>query len=104
MKLVRRRFAVAVLVCLPLQAADGPARAWESSIKLRTWDEGPADPSPQFAVLGSTRPWYPYPIRSSLGRQSREQSWRTLNLENEYLSCSVLPDLGGHLYSCRDKL
>jgi len=32
----------------------------------------------------------------SLGRQ--------LNLENEYLFCRVLPDLGGHLYSCRDKI
>jgi hypothetical protein len=27
-----------------------------------------------------------------------------LTLENEYLFCRVLPDLGGHLYSCRDKI
>ena len=26
-----------------------------------------------------------------------------LNLENQYLLCRVLPDLGGRLYSCRDK-
>ncbi len=31
-------------------------------------------------------------------------AWRTLNLENEYLLCRILPDLGGHLYNCRDKL
>ena len=35
-------------------------------------------------------------------RRSRV-SWRTLNLENEYLRVTVLPDLGGHLYSCLDK-
>ena len=26
-----------------------------------------------------------------------------MNLENEYLKVVVLPDLGGHLYSCVDK-
>jgi tetratricopeptide (TPR) repeat protein len=91
-----------MLACVPLPAA--PARAWESSTKLRTWDEGPADPTPQFPFLNAERPWYPYPIRSAFGKQSHEQSWRTLNLENEYLVCIVLPDLGGRLYSCRDKL
>ena len=25
-------------------------------------------------------------------------------LENEYLKCSVLPDIGGHLYTCIDKI
>jgi tetratricopeptide (TPR) repeat protein len=86
------------------QASEGPARAWEGAITLRTWDEGPADPTPQFQALNTGRPWYPYPIRSAFGKQSHEQSWRTLNLENEYLVCIVLPDLGGRLYSCRDKL
>ncbi len=30
--------------------------------------------------------------------------WRTLNLENDYLFCRILPDLGGHVYNCRDKV
>src|SRR5690242_4498462 len=38
------------------------------------------------------------------GDRRKDQSWRTLNLENEYLFCRVLPDLGGHLYNCRDKI
>ncbi len=46
---------------------------------------------------------YPYPRRTKLTGERRDQRWRTLNLENEYLSCRVLPDLGGHLYGCRDK-
>jgi hypothetical protein len=93
------------LTALPRpKVAEGPVRASEGSIKLRTWDEGQADPIPQFPALNASRPWYPYPIRSAFGKQSQEQSWRTLNLENEYLACSVMPDLGGRLYSCRDKL
>jgi tetratricopeptide (TPR) repeat protein len=33
-----------------------------------------------------------------------DTAWRVLHLENQYLHCMVLPDLGGHLYTCRDKL
>ncbi|HJZ95033.1 MAG TPA: DUF5107 domain-containing protein, partial [Candidatus Solibacter sp.] len=82
----------------------GPVRVAAGFIDLRTWDEGQADPVPQFAALNAGKPWYPYPIRAALGKQSHKQRWRTLNLENEYLACIVLPDLGGRLYSCRDKL
>ena len=32
-----------------------------------------------------------------------DKVWRALWLENEYLKCLVLPDLGGHLYGCTDK-
>ena len=31
-------------------------------------------------------------------------AWRSLNIENEYLSCRILPELGGHIYNCYDKL
>ena len=102
MKPIWLRVALVLAACLPLHSA--PARAWEASIKLRTWDEGAADPVPQFPFLNVERPWYPYAIRGALGKQSHEQSWRALNLENEYLACTVLPELGGRLYSCRDKL
>jgi hypothetical protein len=88
----------------PPVVPQGPVRAWPSSINLRTWDEGQADPVPQFPALSAGKPWFPYPIRAAFGKQSHEQRWRTLNLENEYLACIVLPDLGGRLYSCRDKL
>src|SRR3954452_16617198 len=98
------RVAVALGLAFAGRAADPPVRAWEGSISLPTWDEGPADPAPHFAVLRAERAWYPYPVRAALGKERRNQTWRTLNLENEYLACVVLPDLGGHLYSCRDKL
>ncbi|HEX4933742.1 MAG TPA: DUF5107 domain-containing protein, partial [Gemmatimonadaceae bacterium] len=50
------------------------------------------------------RPNYPYTIRDVLTDRRRPRAWRALFLENEYLRCSVLPDLGGHLYSCTDKV
>lgn len=90
--------------CIRLHAAEPGVRAWEGTITLPTWEEGPPDDAPHFDALSAERAWYPYTVRASLGQQKRAQVWRTLNLENEYLSCMVLPELGGHLYSCRDKL
>ena len=80
-------------------------RVWEDTLLVPTYEEGPPDPNPPFDLFvrpaGSTTP-------TRCERTSRPsetpRSWRTLNLENEYLVCTVLPDLGGHLYRCVDKL
>ena len=47
---------------------------------------------------------YPYTLRENLTDRRIDQTWRTLELENEYLKLVVLPDLGGHLYTCIDKI
>ena len=47
---------------------------------------------------------YPYTLRNNYGASASNVAWRELVLENEYLRCRVFPDLGGHLYSCLDKV
>lgn len=95
--------AVAALLTAPhLSAAE--VRAWQDTLQLPTYREGDADPDPPFAAFASTGvSFYPYPSRTNFTKDRRDQQWRILNLENEYLVCRILPDLGGHLYSCRDK-
>ncbi len=98
----RLPMAIAVSVCALAQSP--PVHAWQDSIQLPTYPEGDPDPNPQFAIYGTDNPNYPYSMRNSPTRERPTvQSWRTLNLENEYLFCRILPDLGGHLYNCRDK-
>jgi tetratricopeptide (TPR) repeat protein len=43
-------------------------------------------------------------LRKNLTGQKTEHAWRAVFLENEYLKCTVLPDIGGHLYTCIDKI
>jgi Flp pilus assembly protein TadD len=69
-----------------------------------TYQEGLPDPNPPFDLFTDSNFFYPYTWRTNFPRTSAMQSWRALNLENEYLKCTVLPDLGGRLYSCLDKL
>lgn len=78
-------------------------RIWTASIQLPTYAEGPANPNPPFDLFTFGRFNYPYPIRDALTDRRETVTWRALHLENEYLRLTVLPDLGGHIYSSVDK-
>ena len=102
----RARFAAvgAVLGSLAIPAAADPAvRVWEATETIPTYEEGPPDPNPPFDLFTSGRFNYPYTLRENLTDRRTPRVWRTLNLENEYLRVSVLPDLGGRLWRCIDK-
>jgi Flp pilus assembly protein TadD len=79
-------------------------RVWQDAIELPTYQEGPPNENPPFdQFVTNGRYNYPYTLRDNLTNRVAPRQWRTLNLENEYLKCVVLPDLGGHLYRCLDK-
>jgi tetratricopeptide (TPR) repeat protein len=104
--MMRRAIAGVVLTLVTvLAAAPQPSavRVWTASIQLPTYAEGPANPNPPFDLFTFGRFNYPYPIRDALTDTRETVTWRTLHIENEYLRLTVLPDLGGHIYSCVDK-
>jgi tetratricopeptide (TPR) repeat protein len=90
-----------VALAIPLSAQ---VRVWEGTLPLPTTVEGAPNPNPPFDVFATTKFNYPYTLRENLTGEEKEIAWRALFLENEYLKCSVLPDLGGHLYTCIDKI
>jgi tetratricopeptide (TPR) repeat protein len=79
-------------------------RVWQGTLTLPVYQEGQPDVNPPFDVFTAPRFNYPYTLRTSLTGHSETQNLRAVYLENEYLKCEVLPDIGGHLYSCTDKL
>ena len=85
------------------QPEAGPVRAWEGHLDLPTYEEGLPEVNPPFDLFETRRFNYPYTLRHALTDRRTIARWRTLHLENEYLKVTVLPDLGGHLYSCVDK-
>jgi tetratricopeptide (TPR) repeat protein len=81
-----------------------PARVWQNTLEIPTYAEGLPDENPPFdQFVTNGRYNYPYTMRENLTNHVALRRWRTLNLENEYLKCVILPDLGGHLYRCIDK-
>ncbi len=94
-------FVVAAVV--PGLQAAAQVRVWEGTLTLPTYEEGAPDPNPQFDQY-SDRTNYPYTLRDQMTDRRVDHPWRAVYLENEYLKCTVLPDLGGHLYTCIDKI
>ena len=84
---------------------DAQVTVHEDKLTLSVWNEGPPDPNPQFgAFYNDIFPNYPYTQRSVANKTSQPEQFREIVLENEYLSCRILPDLGGHLHGCTDKI
>lgn len=78
-------------------------RGWEGTITIPTYKLGPADPNPAFPLV-SKSPIYPYAMLDDLTDDRVPMMYRAIYLENKYLKITILPDLGGHVYSVYDKI
>ncbi len=81
----------------------GEVKVWQGELSLPTYEEHLPDPNPPFDLFRATRFNYPYTMRTNLTDRRVAKAHRALFLENDYLKCTVLPDIGGHLYGCLDK-
>ncbi len=82
-------------------------RIWEEPLVIPTYQVGPAELSPAFydgrVYQGAKGPIYPYPLMDRLTDDKRDQTYKVINLENQYIKISVLPELGGRIFSGLDK-
>lgn len=104
---VRRRVWVAGILMMTAGVARSPAqgvRAWLDTAPIPTYYEAPPDTTPTFEALYGEGAVYPYTARPNFTNRRSIEKWRIIHLENEYLHCRFLPDVGGHLYSCVDKI
>src|ERR1035438_4711366 len=103
---VRSLYLVALALCLSLKASAADVRVWQDVLTLPTYQEGLPDPNPpfdQFEGLPDPNPpfdqfaaakfSYPYTLRENITDARVDTAWRAVYLENEYLKCSVLPDI-----------
>jgi Flp pilus assembly protein TadD len=88
-------------ICQPGAAQ---VKVWQGTLSLPTYEEGEPDPNPPFDSYQTNSFNYPYTLRTNLSGVKADHAWRAIFLENEYLKCSVLPDIGGHLYTCIDQV
>src|SRR5262249_56687585 len=94
--LINRRIAAIALLLCGL-AAQAQVRVWRGILTLPSYEEGLPEPNPPFDQFTTNRFNYPYTLRTNLTSRRADHDWRAIYLENEYLKCSVLPDIGGHL-------
>jgi tetratricopeptide (TPR) repeat protein len=92
-----------IFFCIGALAMNGQVKVWEGTMPLTASDEGPPDENPNFDTFAEVED-YPYTMRQNMRATETVHSWHALYLENEYLKCTILPQLGGHIYTCVDKI
>lgn len=79
----------------------------ETTVSLPTYPPGPCDKTPIFytgrVYQGAQGRVYPYPLQDVLHDEKVDKKYTALLLENEYLKMSLLPEVGGRLFSFTDK-
>jgi len=100
-------FSVIMLSIMPIAAAEAPVEIREQEITIPTYKVNPPNPNPIFydgrVYQGAQGRVYPYPLMDELTDEKVDKSYRVLYLENKYVKISVLPELGGRIFSAVDK-
>ena len=82
-------------------------KAWEETVTIPTYGIGKPEKNPIFlekrVYQGSSGAVYPHPVIEKIEDEKREQDWKALFLENQYLKVMILPELGGRIQMAYDK-
>ncbi len=82
-------------------------QVYEGRETIPTYKLGANERSPIFYtgrdVQGAAGHFYPYPAQIKLGDQLSDVTYDMVYLENEYLKVTIIPALGGRLFSAIDK-
>ncbi len=79
----------------------------EEVLEIPTYPLGPPEPHPIFfdgrQYQNAKGPIYPYPLLDRLSTRREPRPWRSIRLENRYLRVTVLPGIGGRIFTALDK-
>lgn len=96
-----------LVVCCGAAWSSEPVKVEETKVTLPTYPPGPCDKTPIFytgrVYQGAQGRVYPYPLQDVLHDEKVDKTYTALRLENEYLKMSVLPEIGGRLFSFTDQ-
>jgi tetratricopeptide (TPR) repeat protein len=86
---------------------ESSVKVWEEPLVIPTYKVGSPEPNPMFytheSYQGAEKRIYPYALIDTLTRVREDRTYKALYLENEYVKLSVLPEIGGRVFSALDK-
>jgi tetratricopeptide (TPR) repeat protein len=98
---------IMMLIIPHLVKSQSPVSIYEAEENIPTYIAGPPDPNPMFFFgrqsQGAEGRIYPYPLYDNLTNIKSNKSYHVVYLENEYVKISILPEIGGRLFSALDK-
>ncbi len=100
---------IAFIFVFSFAAAAGAdsVKVWEEQVTIPTYKLGPNNLNPIFysgrTYQGAKGPVYPYPLMDNLTDNKVDQTYDAVYLENEFVKISVLPQIGGRIFTAVDK-
>jgi tetratricopeptide (TPR) repeat protein len=98
---------VILLIYSQLSFAQSAVKIYEADEIIPTYAAGAPDPNPMFFFgkqsQGAEGQIYPYPLYDNLTNIRSNKTYHVVYLENEYIKISILPEIGGRLFSALDK-
>lgn len=102
-----KRLPAAIVLSLVASFCQAGVEVAETTVTLPTYPPGPCDKNPIFytgrVYQGAQGRVYPYPLQDVLHDAKVDRTYTALLLENEYLKMSLLPQIGGRLFSFTNK-
>lgn len=75
----------------------------EASMPIKTYPYSDPNPVPSMAVNNNIGRFYPYFMFDAYSNKDSVQNWKVITLDNEYITVSVLPEVGGKVYGAIEK-
>lgn len=98
--LKRLSFAILFLSAHSVALFSQEARVFEKKVAFKTYPFSDPSPIPAFAYKPDIYPYFKYEGYSVEGK---EQEWKLVTLENDYLSVTVMPEIGGRVWGAKEK-
>lgn len=86
----------------------GGVACWSQDITIDTYEPADPDRYPLFVngrvYQGSSGQVYPIPFTDRIEQVKKPRVWKAIHLENEWVKLVLLPEIGGRIYTARDKV
>lgn len=108
MKKILLNLLIIVSGLLSVNATEnGQVKLWEGTLKLPTYQLNSPEAAPIFdrdySYQRARRSVYPYSLNDNITQVKKEETYKAIYLENEYIKLCVLPEIGGRLWYAIDK-
>jgi tetratricopeptide (TPR) repeat protein len=85
----------------------GAVKAWEEPVVMRSYMPAAPDLNPMFlekrVYQGSSGRVYPLPVIDRIDTEARDNEWKAVHIENEFIRLMVMPEIGGRIHVGYDK-
>lgn len=83
-------------------------KVWEENVSIPTYAVGKPEKNPMFlekrVYQGSSGVVYPHPVIEKIADEKKDQTYKAVFLENNYIKVMILPELGGRIQMAYDKV